>query len=487
MVQNLFSIGILGGQAAAGVAGAAGAAEVIDAAALDVTVLTAAEADAFVMGNSPFVRLAGLVRGGAAVSPHAGYLAIYLRAPQPIKGQILRGEEKAVLLKKGEMDRHLSRLGLCARDLARVFSFSEAAVSTWRTGQISLPAGVLRLIKEAENKTEALENLKTFVAGAMRDYVERTPYWEQVFTLHRILAEKKLSLISLFGRSISRCSRKLRGQRDIQAVIDIVKRDISPVEMKRKILEALGIRHYNRRVHFYREERANRALRMAPAKFQTTRRALAGWLGISQNRYDTLAMGENPVSPKRAEQIRTLEESATLVELRGRLALLPPVRPPASNGERRLGPAEAEGELKTCMARYRPLVFHMAGKGLRRFGLNSRENVEETVQDVFIALHTTLRRRGAKIEITKGWFYRVVRNKVFDKLMAVRGINKDDINFYFRMRRFALITVEALMARDPMLTLEDAEANLRRYRAIQLRMHGDVPIEDLPEGLRRKI
>lgn len=499
MTQVLLSIGFLGGANAAGLAAGLQDTSTVDL-ALSQAASQAEGTDFFAMQQAaptelrcrmdalfaPRAVLMGRAREqlapGRSLPP---FLAIYRKAPPRIKGQILRGEEKPVLLKEGEMDRHLSRLGLYAADLARALSVTEATVSSWRHQICLMSAGVLPVLKQAADKVDALEKLTAFVANQTEEYTLQHPYWEQVFDLHRILAAKHLT-VSELGENDFKKAGKLRGQRDLQAVIAIVKEDIPLAEMQRKT--RIVLRETQRRVHLYRNEKANRVLKKAQTKFGLTGKDLAGLLGVSEGRYTTLANGLDPVSPRWSGHVRALEEAASLPELKSRLGRLPPLRPVLAARGGGFSAAEAERGLKQYMARWRGQVFGWIYAALNRYGLSSKANAEEIVQDVFAALHRALRRDRLPEQELHNWLYEVVRHKVFDLVLAARGIIRYEANFYFRMRLFGIATAEDLIARDDTLTLEEAEEHLRQYEELKGRIRGlEVLFDDLPEALRRKI
>lgn len=437
------------------------------------------------VASTPASRSRGLPKGNRRESI---WLTLYQRFPPRIRGRILDGEDKGILLKDGELDIPLKKLNLTGSDLALVLCFSEMMIFQYRHGGFRMPKRVYEVLEQAASREEALQRLLDFIAQATQLYTTQFPFYEQFLEMHRLLGARKISLERLINND---ARQKLKGKKDISPVLEILKQDIPLDEMKRRILETL--RMARRRIAFYREEPSNRILREAPQKFGVSKKEMARMLGIKLSYYYSLAAGTKPVPRSLAPRIQIIQEASTLKELTERFLTLPSQQIDKTASE------AAAVSVEPYVKKYRARVLGIAFRVLERYDLATEANANDIAQDVFIALDRSLKRPGGfhSEKQLQPWFWRVVRTKVFDFVLASRGISKDRANFYLRMRELIRghpksnggdFDLEDLMAFDPHLSREDAAEHLRRYRELcRLFVGIEQSIEDLPKFLRNKL
>lgn len=415
------------------------------------------------------------------------WLAIYKRAPVHIRTLILR-REGTVSLKEGQLDRLLKRLQLTGSALASILNVTGSLVSEYRKNQITFPKVVYSFLSQSTNREDALRALQEWIVRATALYTIQYPYYEQTFELRRLLKGRGVR----FGDS--KYNLRLRGGEDITAVLNIARQDIPPLEMEKQIVEVLC-----RKVPallFFKDHPSNVTLREAPVKFGTTEETIASLFGFDVNRYHDFARGYNPV-PKRVHPlVKAMQGASTLDELRARIAALPQPSPRPSRGEGGVKKGDAPRNLDFYVKNYSAQVQGKARSALKKFNLGTEANAQEIAQDVFMALDRLIQ-QGSLVNKEKitGWFYRVVKVKVFDFFLQSRGIAKSGAHFYFRLRKLIKkqktqtgndFSIEDLMVHFPYLTRRNAEAHMKRYEAIGTRFRGiEIANEDLPPSLQQ--
>lgn len=452
----------------------------------------AGESAAAPQGEGSLCSSDGRYLHAAAQEEGAEWLKIYREAPQSIRSQILRGGEKGIRLKPGELTRLLKAKGMTQRDLALVLDVSEQTISSYAHGETPLPKGIYPILQTPNGRDDVLKDIIAFITLQTKEYTNRYPYWEQAFEIQRLLRKRGISSYQLLNHYTQRS--KVRGDRDLQGVLAIVRQDIPLDEMRGRVWDVL--RERSRAVAFYAQERSNQIFREAPKRLGVTIKNMAKLLAIAPGRYYTLATGIEPVPERWNQVVDALEQAVSLPDLTRRLAQVPRRPAPASSHRRRSGSPAVTAEFESYVRRYRSFITRWARYALARYGMNTDFNVEEVTQDVLLALHTLMQRESISEGKLKAWSNRVIRTKVFDSILQARGITKHEANFYFRMRKLERdhvqhnggpLSVGDLITFDPRLERWDAERALRRYEELGVRFHGlERFFEDLSEAERQK-